>query len=207
MFGSLQFKIATEVWELEQIHQLNYRTFVEEIPQHHTNSSHSLIDKFHHENTYIICLERSQVVGMIAVRDRRPFSLDSKLENLDALLPAGRTLCEIRLLAVDKKHRNGWVFWGLGKLLTEYCLQKGYDFALISGTPRQQKLYKHLGFMPFGPLVGTAEAPFQPMYLSFESFQRRARMFRRALGRDSVSAELKELIEADDVQVHGSDDR
>ena len=113
----------------------------------------------------------------------------------------------VDLLAVDKKHRNGWVFWGLGKLLTEYCLQKGYDFALISGTPRQQKLYKHLGFMPFGPLVGTAEAPFQPMYLSFESFQRRARMFRRALGRDSVSAELKELIEADDVQVHGADDR
>ena len=55
--------------------------------------------------------------------------------------------------------------------------------------------------------IGTPEAPFQPMYLSFESFQRRARMFRRALGRDTVSAELKELIEADDVQVHGADDR
>jgi hypothetical protein len=192
VFGSLQFKSATEVWEIEQIHQLNYRTFVEEIPQHHTNPSHRLVDKFHSENTYIICLDRSHVVGMIAVRDRRPFSLDAKLDNLDALLPAGRKLCEIRLLAVDKKHRNGWVFWGLGKLLTEYC---------------QQRLYKHLGFMPFGPLVGTAEAPFQPMYLSFESFQRRARMFRRALGRDSVSAELKELIEADDVQVHGADDR
>ena len=60
MFGSLEFKIATEVWEIEQIHQLNYRTFVEEIPQHHTNPSHRLVDKFHNENTYVICLDRSQ---------------------------------------------------------------------------------------------------------------------------------------------------
>jgi N-acyl amino acid synthase FeeM len=207
VFASLQFKIATESWEFEQIHQLNYRTFVEEIPQHHTNSNHQLVDKFHHENTYIICLDRSRVVGMLAVRDRRPFSLDSKLENLDTYLPPKRRLCEIRLLAVDKKHRNGWVFWGLGKLLTEYCLQKGYDLALISGTPRQHKLYKHLGFVAFGPMVGTSEAPFQPMYLSFESFRRRARMFRRALGRDTLSPELKDLIEADDIQVRGTDNR
>ena len=30
----LVFKFATEEWEFEQIHRLNYRTFVEEIPQH-----------------------------------------------------------------------------------------------------------------------------------------------------------------------------
>ncbi|HRE06968.1 MAG TPA: hypothetical protein PKX00_15250 [Opitutaceae bacterium] len=31
---SLHFKLATEAWEFEAIHRLNYRTFVEEIPQH-----------------------------------------------------------------------------------------------------------------------------------------------------------------------------
>jgi hypothetical protein len=197
VFGSYQFKIATEEWEFAQIHRLNYATFVEEIPQHSVNPDQALVDKFHHENTYIICLDRGKVVGMIAVRGNRPFSLDAKLENLEAYLPPGRKLCELRLLAVDRKHRNGWVFWGMGKLLAEHCLKAGYDLALISGTTRQQRLYRHLGFMPFGPLVGEPGAQFQPMYLSLEAFQRRARMFRRVLGRDTVAPELEELIMSD----------
>lgn len=197
MFGSYKFKIATEDWEFAQIHRLNYATFVEEIPQHSVNPDQALVDKFHHENTYIICLDHGKVVGMIAVRGNRPFSLDAKLENLEAYLPPGRKLCELRLLAVERKHRNGWVFWGMGKLLAEHCLKAGYDLALISGTTRQQRLYRHLGFMPFGPLVGEPGAQFQPMYLSLEAFQRRARMFRRALGRDTVAPELEELIVSD----------
>jgi N-acyl amino acid synthase FeeM len=197
VFGSYQFKIATEEGEFAQIHRLNYATFVEEIPQHSVNPDQALVDKFHHENTYIICLDRGKVVGMIALRGNRPFSLDAKLENLEAYLPPGRKLCELRLLAVERKHRNGWVFWGMGKLLAEHCLKAGYDLALISGTTRQQRLYRHLGFMPFGPLVGEPGAQFQPMYLSLEAFQRRARMFRRALGRDTVAPELEELIASD----------
>lgn len=197
MFGSLQFKIASDEWEFEQIHRLNYSTFVEEIPQHATNEQQALVDKFHRENTYIICIDRGRVVGMIAVRAKRPFSLDSKLPNLDAFLPPNRKLCELRLLAVEKKYRNGWVFWGMGKLLAEHCLHHGYDLALISGTTRQQKLYRHLGFQPFGPLVGQPGAQFQPMYLSLEAFQRRARMFRRALGRDDVAPELQDLMLSD----------
>ena len=35
------------------------------------------------------------------------------------------------------------------------------------------------------------------MYLSLEAFGRRARMFRRALGRDTVAPELQELIATD----------
>ena len=66
--------------------------------------------------------------------------------------------------------------------------------ALLSGTTRQEKLYRHLGFRPFGPLVGEPGAQFQPMYLSLEAFQRRARMFRRALGRDTIAPELEQLI-------------
>jgi len=194
VFGTLQFKIASEADEFEQIHRLNYTTFVEEIPQHSANPSQALIDKFHRENTYIICLDHGRVVGMIAVRANRPFSLDTKLADLDSYLPPGRKLCELRLLAVEKKYRNGWVFWGMGKVLAEHCLQRGYELALISGTTRQQKLYRHLGFLPFGPLVGQPGAQFQPMYLSLEAFQRRARMFRRALGRDTVAPELQEMM-------------
>jgi hypothetical protein len=99
---SLQFKVATEDWEFEQIHQLNYRTFVEEIPQHQPSGTPRLVDKFHNENTYLICLANNRIIGMIAARGRRPFSLDQKLPNLDSYLPPGRRTCEIRLLSVEK---------------------------------------------------------------------------------------------------------
>lgn len=175
-----QFKIASERDEFEQIHRLNYKTFVEEIPQHAINPEHLLIDKFHSENNYIICLSGRQVVGMAAVRDRRPFSLDSKLENLMSYLPSHRSMCEIRLLAVDKAYRTPRVFQGLMLQLAHYAGHRGYDLAVISGTVRQQKLYHHLGFTPFGPLVGTRDALYRPMYLTgkdFAAIKRRSRVF------------------------------
>src|SRR2546426_5753042 len=99
----LVFKSATEDFEFEQIHRLNYHTFVEEIPQHHASPTQRLVDKFHSENTYLISLCGNKLVGMLAVRGNRPFSLDQKLPNLDSYLPPGRKICEIRLLAVEKK--------------------------------------------------------------------------------------------------------
>jgi len=97
----LQFKVATEDWEFEQIHQLNYRTFVEEIPQHQPSSTPRLVDKFHNENTYLICLCGRRIVGMMAaagaVLSRWTRSCQSGL-----LLPPGRRTCEIRLLSVER---------------------------------------------------------------------------------------------------------
>ena len=78
---SLTFKIASEDWEIEAIHRLNYKTFVEEIPQHQKNAEQRLVDKFHAENTYAICLHGNQLVGMVTGRARRPFSLDQKVPN------------------------------------------------------------------------------------------------------------------------------
>lgn len=173
----LKFKIATEEWELEQIHCLNYKTFVEEIPQHAPESSRRLVDKFHHENTYIICLDGETLVGMAAMRGNRPFSLDKKLPGLDGYLPASRRLCEIRLLAVEPEYRKGQVFYKLMEFLADAGKAQGYDMAVISGTTRQLKLYQHLGFVAFGPLVGTAEASYQPMYLSLEAFEAKVKTF------------------------------
>src|SRR5437867_1924660 len=168
---TLRFKIASDESELEQIFRLNYKTFVEEIPQHPPNPEKRLVDRFHHENAYLIALDADQLIGMMAVRDQRPFSLDEKLGNIDRYLPPGRKICEIRLLSVLPSHRNGMVFQGLLKLLLEYGKSQRYNLAVISGTVRQQKLYKHLGFVPFGPLVGSKEAEYQPMYLTLEEFE------------------------------------
>ena len=140
----LVFKLATEGWEFEQIHRLNYRTFVEEIPQHEPSATPRLVDKFHGENTYLICLSNQQLVGMLAVRGQRPFSLDQKVPDLDAHLPPGRTICEIRLLAIEKRFRGargGQVLQGILALLWQHGVEKGYDLAIISGTTRQLRFY------------------------------------------------------------------
>src|SRR3989449_10018837 len=176
----LVFKTATEDWEIEAIHRLNYKTFVEEIPQHKASPTHRLVDKFHAENTYLICLSGRKLAGMLAVRGNRPFSLDQKLEQLDSFLPSGRKICEIRLLAVERKFRGAQVLQGILALLWQHGVEKGYDLAIISGTPHQFRLYQHLGFVPFGPIVGACEAEFQPMYVTLETFEATAREFLRS---------------------------
>lgn len=166
---SYTFKIATEAWEMEQVKSLNYETFVEEIPQHASNATKELTDVFHDQNTYILCVHEKQVLAMLAVRGQRPFSLDRKLKDLDSYLPPGRTLCEVRLLAARKGIRHSRIVRGLLAETVAYCIHQGYDTALISGYLEQIKLYKHLGFVPFGPVVGTPPALFQPMYLTTQA--------------------------------------
>lgn len=64
----LIYKVADQDWEFESIHKLNYKTFVEEIPQHEETKDQFRIDRFHEENTYLICLDEDRLVGMVAVR-------------------------------------------------------------------------------------------------------------------------------------------
>ena len=144
----------------------------EEIPQHQPNPERRLIDRFHAENTYLLCWNGNDLVGMVCARANRPFSLDAKLADLDALLPAHQRLVEIRLLAVLPRHRTPQVFRGLTNLLGQHCAAKGYDLAIVSAYLGQGALYNHIGFRPMGPVVGTPPAQFQPMYLTAEAFRR-----------------------------------
>jgi aspartate aminotransferase-like enzyme/GNAT superfamily N-acetyltransferase len=171
MAESLIFKIAAEAHEFEQIHRLNFRTFVEERPQHPRNAAGRLVDRRHEHNTYVICLAGGALAGMVALGARRPFSLDEKLPDLDACLPYGSRPCEVRLLAVEPRYRKSAVFPGLVAHLARLAIDRGHDLALISGTTRQLKLYAHLGFTPFGPRVGSAAAPYQPMMLTLGRFR------------------------------------
>ncbi|MDA2919016.1 GNAT family N-acetyltransferase [Desulfobacterota bacterium AH_259_B03_O07] len=168
----IKFKVATERWEFEQIHKLNYRTFVEEIPQHEPNRNKILIDKFHSQNKYLICLYGKNLIGMLAIRDKRPFSLDQKIEDLDTYLPHSESICEIRLLSIEKKFRNGKILKGLLTLLAEYGAHRGYDLLIITAHLKQMKLYKHFGFVPFGPILGKEGAWFQPMYMTPEAYKK-----------------------------------
>jgi len=190
-------KIASEEWEFEQIHRLNYRTFVEEIPQHAPNADGRLVDRFHAENTYIIALHGRTLAGMLAMRPQRPFSLDTKIPDLDQHLPAGRKPIECRLLAVAPEFRKTALFVALFERTVRHCLDEGFDMAVLSGTTRQLKLYQHLGCVPFGPRVGTAGAFYQPMYLTCEAFGRtigQTSAFRDAFAGERVAPRALNLL-------------
>lgn len=163
-------KLATEDWEFDQMFSLNYQTFVNEINQHQQNDSKKLVDKFHDKNKYIIVLEGKDLIGMLSINEHRPFSLDNKLPDIDALLPPFKKGFEIRLLAVKNEYRGTNVFLKLFAKLYEIIHIENYDIGLISGILSQQKLYRKIGFVPFGPLVGQAPAQFQPMYITYDLY-------------------------------------
>ncbi|TRZ38290.1 alanine--glyoxylate aminotransferase family protein [Niallia circulans] len=163
------FKIASHPQEFEQIFRLNHETFAEEIPQHDKNEQGLLVDAYHEQNTYIIALKEQEVIGMISLADKRPFSLDKKLGDIGAYLPNQMNinkLCEIRLLSVKKQYRKTKVFIGLLQMLHHIFKENGYEGAVISGILREEKLYRHIGFMPFAHQVGSTGVIYQPMYIT-----------------------------------------
>lgn len=165
------YKIASSASEYEQIHRLNHDVFATEIAQHQAREDLRLVDQFDSENTYIICKEGDDLVGMFAIRDQRPFSVDFKLKNLgkpelEEYLPAAKRMCEIRLLSIKDCYRKTRILVGLLCKGYEYLEQKDYDLYIISGIIEQQKLYLRMGFKKFGPISGKGRASFQLMYLT-----------------------------------------
>ena len=165
----MQIKSPISNDEFEQIHKLNYKTFVEEIPQHVINKDKSLIDKYHHKNNYLIAKKNNEVLGMICYNSIRPFSLDQKLDNLDKYLPSYTKVVEVRLFAVTKSSRKGVVAYCLLKHCINLLLDQGFDLALVSGTVRELKFFRKIGLVPFGPLIGKNNAMFQPMYVTLKN--------------------------------------
>lgn len=164
-------KPATELYEFLQIHRLNYKTFVEEIPQHQQNSEKMLVDKFHKKNKYLIALNGREVIGMVCYNNHRPFSLDAKILDLDQYLPQYKNIVEVRLLSVCQEQRKATIAYRLLQYLCQTLLQQDVDAAVISGTTRQTKIYAAMGFTPFGPLVGDTGAFYQPMFITLRNLR------------------------------------
>ena len=129
-----------------------------------------LVDRFHADHVYLIGVREGKVIAMMAVRRRRPFSLDAKIPDLDRWLPAGLRPVEIRLFAVLPAYRNGPVPAQLLQFIARHCLDLGDDLGIISGAVSRMSLYRALGFESFGPRVGTPEAPYQPMMQTLASY-------------------------------------
>lgn len=169
------YRLAMFPQDEERIHQLNYKTFVEEIPQHAPNEDGLMVDRFHAENTYVLCMKEQELVGMIALRSVRPFSLDEKIGPIENHLEDPPSYpVEIRLLAVDPAHRTGRAFFGMMQALVNWCLKAGFDAAVISGTVRELKLYRKMGYVQFAEPVGTEEAKYVPMIMTMETYEQGA---------------------------------
>lgn len=180
--GRYQFKRADSDDEIEQIHRLNYRTFVEEIPQHTADEPGRLVDKFHAKNTYFVAVSNGCVVGMLSVHDQPPFSVASRLSDPTILDRPGKRQMEVRLLAVEPVQRGGPVMIGLLWMALEYA-QRQYDEVYISGVVERVPMYERLGFRPLGPAVADGTAAFVPMRVSFPLDEQVAKLARMWLSR------------------------
>jgi predicted GNAT family N-acyltransferase len=184
--GRYELKLADTEDEFEQIHRLNYRTFVEEIPQYAAQDADGrLVDKFHEKNRYWVALCESRVIGMVSAHDRAPFSVAHRLADPSILEAPGRRPFEVRLLAVEPAHRAGPVMAGLLWAALEFARDR-YTDVYISGLASRVAMYERLGFRALGDGVDSGGATFVPMRASFPlapEVERLARYWRSRITR------------------------
>jgi aspartate aminotransferase-like enzyme len=161
--GGYVFKQAETEDEFQQIHSLNYRTFVAEVGQYPDHGAPILVDKFHYKNTYYVALDGGRVVGMTAVHEQPPFSVADRLADPTVLTRPGFKPLEVRLLAVEPQRRAGFVFGGVVYLIYLHARQRGCTHLLISAVENRRGLYDQMGFEPMGPPVPCGQAQFVPM--------------------------------------------
>src|SRR4051794_31515336 len=95
--GRYSVKLAETPAEFEQVHRLNYRTFVQEIRQHADLGRGALVDKFHDKNIYILALRDGGVIGMLSAHDQPPFSITERLPDPNMIRQPGMKPLEVRL--------------------------------------------------------------------------------------------------------------
>ena len=157
------------------VRRLNHQAFADELGQHEATGTGLLRDRFEEKSRYVIALRDNRVVGMLAIHDKAPYSIEQRL-NDPAMLDAipGRKL-EVRLLAIDTRHRNGMVFSGLLGTMIENAFREGYDALLISGVVERVAMYRRLGFRELGPPVESGRARFVPMAMRLAEMPQRVR--------------------------------
>lgn len=168
MAEPLAFGEAASAGQWEEARRLAHRVFADEIGLKPQQPDGRLADARLERSILLVATADRRVIGMVCVGDERPFSLDEKLPGVDGYLPPHEHAYEVRLLAVEPAWRRGRVLAGLALLALHTVLERGGDLACCSALADRLPLYRRLGYEPFGPLVGTAEFPLQPMFARLE---------------------------------------
>lgn len=169
-----KFKIADQPEEFEQIFRLNYEIFAKEVGQHKTNEEGRLIDRFHKDNTYIVVKHRKKVVGMVCLTDPRDgqFSILDKMTHPEKIKPYLKNAVEVRLLSLQKEHRNLGISWKVGTMIGQLALDRGYDYAFLSGISHRRAMYEKFGFKVIDQAKKSGQAEFYPMVIHRSAFRK-----------------------------------
>jgi predicted N-acetyltransferase YhbS len=162
---SYQFKFADSDEEYASIRRLNHEVFAAELGQHETQADGLLADRFEEKSRYIVAIHEERVVGMVAIHDQAPYSIEKRLGSPAVLDALPGPLLEVRLLAIEPAHRRGMVIAGLMGRVILHALEAGYPTLLISGISERIEMYRRMGFQALGPAVPDGKAAFVPMAL------------------------------------------
>jgi hypothetical protein len=160
--SQLIFKEAEGAIEMQQVHALNHRVFVEETGQHQANPSGLLVDHLHAQNRYFVAVRDGVVVGMVSASAGPEFSITKRLRDISVLREFPRPL-EVRLLAIDPQERNRTILAGLLWQVYSFSLSNGFSHLLISAMGTRETMYRKLGFRSLGPAVPEGALRFLPM--------------------------------------------
>lgn len=133
--------------------------------QYSGDGSGVLVDRFHEKNVYWVGVRDVQVLGMVAVNDQPPFSIEGRLPDRTALNALGDRLLEVRLLALDGASRHRLVLAGILWEILSYARGRNYSHLIISGIGEKIAMYERMGFRAIGPSVPGGAARFVPMAL------------------------------------------
>jgi aspartate aminotransferase-like enzyme len=176
---AVTFKPLTTAEELKQVHQLNHRTFAEELGQYELQANGELIDRFHPCNCYFVAKSDEAVVGMISINSTAPFSIEKRLTDAEGMLARFRDPSEVRLLAVSREARNGIVVAGLFWQVYAEARRRGRSHLLISGIEDRAEMYRSLGFRELGVAVPSGAVRYIPMAMDLNDadVEQKARRF------------------------------
>lgn len=191
-FAGYEVKLATTQDELQQVHRLNFDTFVEEIGQHTAPpGQRHLVDKYDAKNRYFVVKREADVAAMLAVHNTPPFSTAGRLRDPAILEQFGDRLIEVRLLAVRPALRHSRVLLALFWALYRYAQTAHYSHLLISGVREQLDLYRRLGFHALGPPVQSGDAWFAPMAMALTDLPGKLRRLARTCDRQRGAQRCK----------------
>ncbi len=157
---------AARPGDVESIRRLNHSAFAAELGQHATTADGLLVDAREATSRYFVAVYENRVVGMVCASFERPFSVESRLADAAILDTLPRRVCEVRLLTIEKEHRNTLVIAGLLTCMFRCIVKDGAACVVISGVTTRVPMYERMGFRALGPAVPQGNAAFVPMVLS-----------------------------------------
>ncbi|MBI4890207.1 MAG: hypothetical protein HY821_06240 [Acidobacteria bacterium] len=161
---NLQFRTALPE-DLGAIRRLNHSAFAAELGQHQTTEDGLLADAREGVSRYFVAVYAGRVVGMVCASFERPFSVESRLEDAAILEALPARVCEVRLLTIEREHRNTLVIAGLLTCMFRDIVRAGAACLVISGVTTRVPMYERMGFRALGPAVPQGNAAFVPMVL------------------------------------------